>query len=225
MENYYFMRLALNWLSEPRHVQRLFAIALRVTAILVVPLSLVTFFKAGKVIFDLPASGILGGIIFQIFFVAAVYCVVHGLFIRARDMDALPGGDFYMFRLAATFLKAAGEAVAAFIALVAVGGGIFVWFTAKGVNTIIHSSPRLLPVFGDTSFMGGIEFMAGGLLSAVILLGLAYLLAQGLALVGELAARVREPEPGAVPERSPDTAVAPVTTTESSYRLRSGTSD
>ena len=101
MENYFFMRPALNWLAEPRRINRMLAITLRVLASLIVPFSLVTFFKAGKVIFDLPASGILGGIVFQMFFVLAIYAVVHGLFIRARNIDALPGGEYNMFPLAA----------------------------------------------------------------------------------------------------------------------------
>jgi hypothetical protein len=123
MENYFFMRTVLNWLAEPRRFNRMLAITLRVLATLIVPFSLVTFFKAGKVIFDLPASGILGGIVFQVFFVLAIYAVVHGLFIRARNIDALPGGEYNMFPLATILIRAAGEAIAAFISLVAVGGG------------------------------------------------------------------------------------------------------
>lgn len=208
MENFYFMRTVLDWLAEPRHFNRMTAVTLRVLAALVVPLSLVTFFKAGKVIFDLPASGILGGILFQAFFVVAIYCVVHGLFIRARKIDALPGGDYNMFPLAAIVIRGLGEAFAAFIGLVAVGGGIFVWFTGKGVSAILSPLPGFLPVFGDTTFMGGIQFMVGGVLSAIIVLGLTYLVAEGFELITDAARRMAEPR----------RAVG-----ESTYKLRSGT--
>lgn len=208
MENFYFMRSVLDWLIEPRHFNRMTAITLRVVAGLVVPLSLVTFFKAGKVIFDLPASGILGGILFQMFFVVAIYCVVHGLFIRARNIDALPGGDYNMFPLAAIVVRALGEAFAAFISLVAVGGGFFVWFTGKGVSAILSPLPGFLPVFGDTTFMGGIQFMVGGVLSAFAVLALAYLLAEGFGLITDAARRMAEPRR---------------VSGDSTYRLRSGT--
>lgn len=207
MKNFYFMQVALSWLAEPRHFNRLFAITLRAVGVLVVPASLVAFFKAGKVIFNLPASGILGGILFQLFFIAAIYGVVHGLFIRARDIDALPGGDYNMFPLAAVVTRAAGEAFAVFVALVTIGGGIFVWFTGRGVNTILTPLPGFLPVFGDTTFMGGIQFMVGGVLSAILVLGLAYLAAEALRWAGDAAARHGE---GRRPAEVP-------------YKLRSGT--
>jgi len=208
MENYYFMRSVLDWLREPRHFNRMMAITLRVVATLVVPLSLVSFFKAGKVIFDLPTSGILGGILFQIFFIVAIYCVVHGLFIRARQIDVLSGGDYNMFPLAAIVVRAVGEVFAGFVGLVAVGGGIFIWFTGKGIGTILNPTPYFLPVFGDTTFLGGIQFIAGGVLSAIAAIGLAYLLAEGLILVEEMAQRSSQVRHSS---------------SETSYKLRSGT--
>lgn len=207
MKHYYFMQVVLDWLARPRHVNRLFAITLRAVAVLVVPFSLVDFFKAGKVIFNLPASGILGGILFQLFFITAIYAVVHGLFIRARNVDALPGGDYNMFPLASIVTRAAGEMFAVFVALVTIGGGIFVWFTGRNVNTILSPLPGFLPVFGDTTFMGGIQFMVGGVLSAILTLGLAYLAAELLQWLGDMAVRHGE---GKRPAEAP-------------YKLRSGT--
>ena len=211
MENLLFMRPVLNWLAQPRSFNQLLAFTLRALAALVIPLSLVTFFKAGKVIFDLPASGILGGIFFQLLFVAAIYCVVHVLILRARDIDALPGGDYNMFSLARILVRTVGETFAAFIALVAVGGGIFVWFTGKGVTAILNPPPKFLPLFGDTTFMGGIEFMVGGVLSAILTLVVAYLVSDGFRLLAEMAAR--QPEVRQVKNES----------SESSFKLRSGT--
>jgi len=217
MENYFFMRTVLDWLAEPRRLNRLLAITLRVLAALIVPLSLVTFFKAGKVIFALPASGILGGVVFQIFFVLAIYAVVHGLFIRARNIDALPGGEYNMFPLAAMLFRATGEAMSAFISLIAVGGGIYVWFTGKGIGTILNPPPKFLPLFGDTTFMGGIEFMVGGVLSAILVVVVTYLAAEGLHLLGEVAGRMQASQPSAGEPSEPTLSSEP------SMRLRSGT--
>jgi hypothetical protein len=217
MDNYFFMRALLNWLAEPRQFNRMLAFTLRVLATLIVPFSLVTFFKAGKVIFDLPASGILGGIVFQIFFVLAIYAVVHGLLIRARHIDALPGGEYNMFPLTAVLVRAAGEVVAAFISLVAVGGGIYVWFTGKGVATILNPPPNFLPLFGDTTFMGGIEFMVGGVLSAILVVVVSYLVSEGLYLLSEVAGRMKDSRQAASEPSEPSLPSEP------SIRLRSGT--
>jgi len=217
MENYFIMRTVLDWLAAPRQFNRMLGITLRALASLIVPFSLVTFFKAGKVIFDLPASGILGGIVFQMFFVLAIYAVVHGLFIRARNIDALPGGEYNMFPLAAILIRAAGEAIAAFISLVAVGGGIYVWFTGKGVGTILNPPPNFLPLFGDTTFMGGIEFMVGGVLSAILVIVVTYLVAEGLQLLTEAAGRMQASRHTASEPSEPSLSSEP------SLRLRSGT--
>lgn len=217
MENYFFMRTVLNWLAESRRFNRLLAITLRVLAALLVPFSLVTFFKAGKVIFALPASGILGGVVFQIFFVLAVYAVAHGLFIRARNIDALPGGEYNMFPLAAILIRAAGESMAAFISLVAVGGGIYVWFTGKGIGTILNPPPKFLPLFGDATFMGGIEFMVGGVLSAILVVVVTYLAAEGLQLLGKTAGRMQ------ASQRTQSEPSEPTLSNEPGLRLRSGT--
>jgi hypothetical protein len=218
MEKYFFMQTVLNWFAEPRRFNRLLAITLRVLAALIVPFSLVTFFKAGKVIFALPASGVLGGVVFQIFFVLAVYAVVHSLFIRARDIDGLPGGEYNMFPLAAILFRAAGEAMAAFIGLVAVGGGIYVWFTGKGIGTILNPPPKFLPLFGDTTFMGGIEFMVGGVLSAILVVVVTYLAAEGLHLITEAARRMQEAS-----KQNASVLNEPTLSSEPSVRLRSGT--
>lgn len=215
MEKYFFMRPVLGWLAQPRRFNQLLAFTLRGLAILIVPFSLVTFFKAGKVIFDLPASGILGGVFFELFFMVAIYCVVHVLFIRARDIEALPGGDYNMFPLAAILSKAAGETLAAFISLVAIGGGIFVWFTGKAVGAMLNPPPKFMPLFGDTTFMGGIEFMVGGVLSAILILVLSALIAEGLKLLTETAARLV-----ALREVKKDEANE---TLEPTLKLRSGT--
>lgn len=189
MEKYYFMRVVLDWLAEPRHFNRLIALTLRTVAVLLVPFSLVSVFKAGKVIFELPASSVLGGVLFVLLFLLAVYAVVHGLFIRARDVEALAGGDYNMLPLATVLIRAAGEAYAGFVALVAVGGSIFVWFTGKGVAAILSPLPGFLPVFGDTTFMGGIQFMVGGVLSAILGLAVTYLAAEILRVVYDAAVR------------------------------------
>ena len=218
MEKYFFMQTVLNWLAEPRRLNRFLAITLRVLAALIVPFSLVTFFKAGKVIFALPPSGVLGGVVFQIFFVLAVYAVVHGLIIRARSIEDLTGGEYNIFPLVAILLRTVGEAMAAFISLVAVGGGIYVWFTGKGIGTILNPPPKFLPLYGDTTFMGGIEFMVGGVLSAILVIVVSYLAAEGLNLVTVAAKRLQ-----AGSRQGADVPSEPTLSSEPSVRLRSGT--
>lgn len=200
MGKHLFMQPILEWLARSGNFNRVVAVTMRSVAVLVVPLSLVTFFKAGKVIFDLPASEILGGIFFEMAYIVAIYCVVHGLFIRAQDVDRLTGERFNMFPLASIVIRSIGETGAAYLACISIGGGIYVWFTAKSIRTLLDPLPTLLPVFGGTNFIGGIQFMTAGLLSAVALLGMAYLLAEGMSLIHAVSRRQQE---SGVPEPAP----------------------
>jgi hypothetical protein len=191
MGKHFFMKPVLNWLGRPANFNRVMAITMRTTAVLIVPLCLVTFFKVGKVIFELPASEMLGGIIFEVAYMLAIYCVVHGLYIRAQDIDHLNGEQFNMLPLSAIVVRSVGEVGAAYLAWVSLGGGIYVWFTAKSIRTLLDPLPALLPVFGGTNFIGGIQFMTAGMLSAVVMLGIAYLLAEGLLLVNVASKRLQ----------------------------------
>lgn len=190
-KKFFFMRPLLDWLAQGAFFCRMVAITLRVVAALIVLFSLVTFFEAGKLVFQLPAHGILGGVLFEVFFVLAVYAAVHVLLIRARDIEQIKAVDFYALPVGAILLRLIGEAYAAFVALVAVGGGIFVWFTNMKLERVLNPFIRTLfpTVRDDPSFMGGIEFMVSGVLIAVVVLVFAYVLSEAVAVLARAANR------------------------------------
>ena len=91
-----------------------------------------------------------------------------------------------IFPVLTLLTKLVGEAMAFFIALVAIGGGIYVWFTGRSVGTIMNPMPFFLPTFGDTTFMGGIEFMVGGVLIAIVSLIIMYAVSDTIGLLSRL---------------------------------------
>jgi hypothetical protein len=186
MEKYFFIRAFINLLGQPRFFSRMIAVIIRVGTALIVLFSIPTFFQAGKLTFELSANKMLGGILFEIFFVVAVYAAVHVLLIRARDVDDLPAKEFYALPLGGVLIKMIGEVYASYVALVAVGGGIFVWFTAKKLGTILN--PTILWLFpvahDDATFIGGIGFMISGVLVAIAVLIVSYMLAEALSMIG-----------------------------------------
>lgn len=186
MEKYFFMRLFLNLLGQPRFFSRLISIVMRVGAALIVLFSIPTFFQAGKLTFELSANKMLGGILFEIFFVVAVYAAVHVLLIRARDVDNLPAKESYALPVGAVLIKMIGEVYASYVALVAVGGGLFVWFTALKLDRVLNTTIRwLFPVsHDDPSFIGGIGFMVSGVVVAIAMLIVSYMLAEALSMIG-----------------------------------------
>jgi hypothetical protein len=199
MEKYFFMRQLLDRLASPGVFNKVVAITLRAVAGLAILFSLVAFFKAGKVIFELPASGIPGGLIFQACFVVAIYAVTHVLFIRARDIENLASDSACILPMASLLFRMFGEIFSAFVSLVAVGGGVYVWFTGRGVATIMNPVPIFFPSFGDTTFLGGIEFMVGGVLMAIGVLLLMYMLSDMVAYLATAMRQRGTPTPGSGP--------------------------
>ncbi len=191
MKDYLFIPHLLNLIARPRFFNRAVAISVRAAAAVIVLVGLVPFFQASKIIFNLPASGILGGILFQLFYIVAIYSVVHAFIIRADDIENLPGSEFNTITLMSVLLQLIGEAYAAFVSLIAVGGGIFIWFTAKGIDKLLSPVPKFLPNFGDASFMGGIQFMIGGIFVAIVVLVLFYFLSELMILLVRVAKNSR----------------------------------
>lgn len=185
MEKYFFMRPFLDLLGQNWFFCRAVSVMIKVSAALIVLFSFATFFQAGKLMFGLPPNRVLGGVLFEIFFVVAIYAVVHVLLIRARDIDRLVETRYYALSMATVLVKMVGEAYAGFVSLIAVGGGLFVWFTAskleRVLNPVVHS---LFPaVHDDPSFMGGIQFMLVGFVTAVVVLIVCYAVSEALGLV------------------------------------------
>jgi len=185
IERYLFMRPVLALLEQEQFLRRAVATTLKVGAALIVLLSLTLFFSAGRLLFDLPPSGILGAVLFEVFFVLAVYAAVHVLLIRARNIEQLTAGDYVALRMAPLVLRALAEAYAGFVSLVAVGTGLFVWFTNLSVEKVLYPVVRALfpSVREDASFMGGIEFMLSGVFIAIGVLLIAYVVAEAISLL------------------------------------------
>lgn len=179
------MRPVLALLEQEQFLRRAVATTLKVGAALIILFSLTLFFSAGRLLFDLPPSGILGAVLFEVFFVLAVYAAVHVLLIRARHIEQLAAGDYVALRMAPLVLRALAEAYAGFVSLVAVGTGLFVWFTNLSVAKVLYPVVRALfpSVREDASFMGGIEFMLSGIFIAIGVLLIAYVVAEAISLL------------------------------------------
>ena len=185
-----FMGPFLRLLEKSGFFSRMVGIMLRVLAALIILGSLATIFKAGKVMFDLPAGGIMGGIMYQLFYILAIYAVAHALIIRARDIEAQKNADNFVLPIASYLARLVGEMYAAFVSLTAIGGGIFVWFTGQPVAKIMSPIPFLFPMPKQPDFMGGIELILSGILIATAAIIATYIVAELLtALSRSTAAR------------------------------------
>ena len=116
---------------------------------------------------------------------SSVYAAVHVFFLRARDIEDIRSSEHYAISVLNLLIKLAGEAYCAFVSLISIGGGLFVWFTNRGLSDVLGSLVRaLFPGVGDNpNFMDGIEFMATGVFIALGALVLAYAASQAITLL------------------------------------------
>jgi hypothetical protein len=191
MGTYLFMKPVLQAISSGRFFHRGFAGALRVVAVIVALAGLAGWVAGWKLISKLEATQIVGGVIFQLLFLVAVYMVVHTLLIRARDIADLGESDFTVIPIASILLKLIGEIYACFNVAIAVGGGIFIWFAGSDARYILRDVAPLAPSFGGASFAGGVLFMVGGVLGAFVALVFFYLLSELVVAVVDIAKNVK----------------------------------
>ncbi len=189
MEKYLFMKPVLQLISVGHFFRKAFAIFLQILAVITGIAGLAACVGIWKSMSGEDASLILGIIIFQLFFVIAVYMVVHTMFIRAGDISALPDADYTVIPIVSIALKLCGEIYACFSVVVAVAGGILIWFIGSNAFYFIRKSSLFTPGFAgyNSDFMGGLMFIVGGWLVSFIVLVLSYFLAEVIVVLADVA--------------------------------------
>lgn len=187
MEKFFFMESVLRLISQGKFFNKAFAFALRVIAVAVAFAGLVAWIFSWKTIFGFSATGIIGGIVFQLFYVIAIYTVVHTLLLRSQNIDNLPEAEYTVIPIASITFKLMGEAYAGFVAVISVAGGIFTWLAGKEVKATFGLMTPMIPHFGDVSFLGGLVFCLGGILVAFSVLVLFYFLSESVIVMVDIA--------------------------------------
>ena len=199
MKKYFFMQPVLKFIGEGTLFSRIFASALRVFAVLFSIGALIGWIQLWKVVFDMSGAAILGGFLFQVFFVIGVYMVVHTLWIRAADIQAIGKSEFTIIPIVSIFLRMLGEIYACIALAVGVGGGVLQLFA--GYSGLADRATRSIPgiglsqsllsgLFGGdgaSSFVSALLLMVGGAIGAVFWLVLFYLASEFIVVVVSIA--------------------------------------
>lgn len=192
MGKYFFMKTVLQSVSEGKFLRKAVAITLRTLAMVIAFASLVGWIFKWKVVFDLPVTGIIGGIIFQLLMIVAVYMVVHVMLIRSNNILLLPEAEYMVIPIVALCLKLIGEIYASFLAVTAVAGGLYIWLTGRNaVSDLLGAIARFVPFGGDLSFLGGVKFILTGATMAFVSLLISYFLSETVILMVDLAHSAR----------------------------------
>lgn len=200
MERFIFMRRVLPLLAEGKFIRQVFAVVLRVTAVCITLAALVGWIMIWKLVFQLPASGILGGIVFQILVLIANYMVIHTMLIRAGDLARLPDSEFTVIPVASMLLRLLGEIYACFAVAIGIGGCVLIWFAPNDAWEILRQGAPMIPNFGGGSFVGGFMFLLGSLLTAFGAVVMAYFFAESAIVLVQIAQNTKKASQAAAPK-------------------------
>ena len=204
MKKYLFMRAVLTFVGEGRLFTVVLASVLRILAVLLILGALVAWLQLWKLVFDSHGTAILGGVLFQGFFVIGVYMVVHTLWIRAADIQVAHAPEFTVVPIVSVLLKMLGEIYACISLTVGVGGGIAAPFGSGYLGYQITKTIRSIPGFGlpqsllqellprgGGGFLSVILLPVGGAIAALFSLFLFYTASEMLVAVVDIARNTR----------------------------------
>ena len=193
---------ALKLISEGRLFIRVFVIITRVLAGLFVLGGVINWLHAWRVIFQLGIFGILGGVFFQIVFLAGVCAIAQILWIRAGDIAAQPSSDFTVIPIVSIFLRMLGEIWACSYIVLGVGGCFLILFA--GFSNLTYGLIRELPSGGlvwsfllyplletDSTFPAAILLLVSCVVAAFFALVTFYLLAEFVGVLVGIARDIR----------------------------------
>ncbi len=176
MEKFLFARAFLNLASKGSFFRKIIAVALRVGAILIAIGGIVAFVQILNVVMKMPSSTILGGLIFELFLLVALYVVVHISWIRAGDIERLPESKFNVIPIVALLIKITGEIYSCAGAILAIGAGIFIWFAGQGTGFFLQQFLPISPFMTSSSqaFTAGLLVMVYGVIICFSILIFSY---------------------------------------------------
>jgi hypothetical protein len=205
MKQYFFIPALLEWIERPDFFNRVCAWAVRAFAVLFALGALIGWFQLWKAVFDMHGAAILGGVIFQLFFVVGAYMVLHVLWLRAAHLEALGVSDFAVLPIVPVFLKMCGEVYASVALSSGFGKGVLNLFvdqsrlaerTTSTIPGVGWEHSFLVKLLGGSdgisSFINAILYALGGVISSVMWLVLFYLASEFVSMLLGMAKDLRQ---------------------------------
>lgn len=205
MKQYFFVPTLLEIIERPDFFNRSCAGAVRVFAALFALGAVIGWFQMWKMVFEMNGAGILGGVIFQLFFVVGAYMVLHFLWIRAGHIEALGATDFVVLPILPVFFKLCGEVYASIALSAGLGKGVLHLFvnqsriadrTSSTIPGVGWEHSFLVQLFGGSdgisSFINAILYALGGVISAVVWLVIFYLASEFVSMLLGIARDLRK---------------------------------
>ena len=215
MHSNVFMGRFLNCISDGDLFKKVFATILRIVAIVVAIGGLYLWIRLWSPVFHLGGFfAVVSGIIFQLILIVTIAMMVHIVWLRAGTIGDLQKADFTVIPISSILLKMTGELYVVIFVPLSIGGGIGIWLGGGNlmyfVNRFLFFLPELPFDFmrgGESSFLGGLLFIVGGIVAAFLSLVFFYLLAEMLVVAVDIARNIKVTREIAEGYKKPEAAI------------------
>lgn len=191
----------LRSLSEGRVLRRATATALRVVAALAVVGALVDVVLILRLSFGADdAAATIAGVLLALGVAACGLVASQVAWFRAGSVEALPESQHPMLAIASVLLRTTGEIVAACFLTLGLFAAVASWIAPRFAGYAMAWVPVGVPGASFTSgFLGGIAILLACAFTAAIALAVAYLLAESVVVLADIARDVRALSGGVEP--------------------------
>lgn len=200
MEKFLFMKQAINLISQGIVFKKIYAIILRIAAVVTGFIGLFLWISGWQGIFSLAQYSankvgiILGGALVELLMIVLFYAIIHALWIRAKDVEALPESGYAIIPIMSLSLKLTGEIYACLLVFIGLASGLFMWFAGSGFNQIFNNRFAALPYAGTVGndFLNGLITILSGLGAAFAALFFFYFLAEAVIILVDIVNTLKE---------------------------------
>lgn len=208
-------RQVISALTEGRIIRTAVSWALRSVAVVTALVGLYLAVEILKAAFQLPGTGTIGGLLFAVLFLGAIFAVVQILLHRADSVAGLGDSPFTVIPIFSLLCRTAGECYAAVVVTIAAGGCLFVWLSGISPFMLLPGAGAFFPGGAEGGgFLDGLLMLVMGAMAAFLALVAFYFVAEMVLVVADIARNVRQLVAGSGSEQAAGSA----------YRAASGAS-
>jgi hypothetical protein len=189
MEPQKFFYPVLAALDEGSPMRTAWAIVLRCAGVLIALGGTYAFVEVLRLSFQAPKAEIaIAGLVLAIGILAAVAMILQVFFYRAACIRDLPASRFTVIPIFSLMLRTAGEVYAALAGVTGIAGCLFLWLAGQNPLIMLGEFGALLPGRSvEGTFLGGLIFAFTLLITAIVVLILAYFFAESIVVLADIA--------------------------------------
>ncbi len=186
-------RPVLDALNDGKVVRSIIALGLKVLSVLSVIGGVYFLVNVLKASFDMPAEGIIGGLVLALLLLAAFLIIGQLLSYRANDVRGLRDSAFTVIPICAILFRAFGEVYSTLGMALGIGGCLFMWLTKSNPLYLLGEMTRFFPgVVPEETFLGGIFFFVYFTLMSFIVFVVSYFVAESIIVMADAAKGIRQ---------------------------------